>query len=148
MRARTPPDTLDLEPVLDVKFYTWIGTQFGTPQYNLISMIPDQVERVRFWLHFCTRERGDFWVTQNERICDEASYTSRVGWVWFKAINMDADPSSVERWEITPWNPANSSIPCKGFANLWRYAGTVKGKSVKTDFGDFEMPFLLWLDRK
>ena len=143
-----PPDTLDLEPMLDLKFHTWIGTQFGTPQYNLLSMIPDQVERIRFWLHFCTRERGDFWVAENERICDQADYTSKVGWVWFKAVNMDADPSTVERWELTPWNPDDANDPLsKGFANLWRYAGTVKGRSVKTDFGDFQVPFVLYLDR-
>jgi hypothetical protein len=146
-----PPETLDLEPLLEMKIHTWIGSQFGQPQYNLLALTPQQVAMpVRFWIYFSTRERADFWLTYNEDICPDCRATH--GWVWVKAIDTDGNLNTTERWEITPWDPndvKDSVWHDNGFANLWRYLPTRKGGvSTKCDFGDFAVPFMLWLDRK
>ena len=143
-----PPQT-DIVPNRETIFYTYNGSGFAPPKYDLLSMIPGQVERVRSWIIFYDYNSWDgYTVAENESICESGDTNAKHGYVWFKAYDMDGDLTTVERWEITPWNPAWDNDPlAKGWANLWRYLPAKKGVTTKCDYGNFAMPFMLTLDR-
>ncbi len=148
-----PPDTEFSEIARDGCFKTYIGQGFTPPQYNLLDMNPNQVVKVAIWLGFCTYLREDFWLRVNASLCPLNN--SSVSLLWVKAIDLHATQQNpngdgqVERWQLTPWNPDDPNDPeCLGYSNLWRYLPQkTKGYKVKCEFGDFYMPFVLWLDR-
>ena len=145
-----PPDTEFSEFAKDGCFKTYNGQGFVQPQINLLNMIPKQVARVAIWLGFCTYQRADFWLRVNASLCPK----SGVSCLWVEAIDLhvsEQNPNGdgrVERWQLTPWNPTDPNDPYYlGYSNLHRYLPKRKGSRDICEFGDFFMPFVLWLDR-
>ncbi len=96
-----PPKTQDLEPLKNMKMHTWNGTSFSPPQYDLLSLVPwNEAMPVRFVLQFDTKERDSFYLAYNKNVCPLCEIEH--GWVWVKAIDLDGNLNTTERWEITP----------------------------------------------
>jgi hypothetical protein len=140
-----PPDTEVLEPAIETHVHTYVAS-WSQPNYNLLLMAHNQVERIEANMFlFSTYQRGKFQLYLNDSLC-LAERRGRCFWV--KSTDENGD-GQVDRWQITPWNPANPADPYyTGYANLYGYLEKKnKGVSVRCEYGDFWMPFVLTLDR-
>lgn len=128
-----PPDAAD-EPIDTAQFLTQMESYMAGPKVNFLEMRPGDVKEVRLWIVLTTALRSYFYLSY-----DQEAPESRSGYVMVHATDATGD-GTVDRWVLYPKSGTNE------MAGLNRRSYTGKNRAP-CDFGDFQMPFELVLER-